>query len=192
MNDYTHRAKKQNKSDIVASICLYVSAAVLYLPSVLVHGIKFVPMLQFLALVLLVFGVFVNQRYTWQVYSYGVVPRENLHDPDAPPSGEYFVVYRTVGKRRTCLAKIDMSGILAFVKCTHKNDMASAFADLGPVDRYDFRTTMMPAVYYKAAFRADGENVVISFEPDETLVGILREAMDSKGGGDGGAELPNK
>ena len=174
MNDYTHRAKRQNKSDIVSSVCAYISAAVLYFSSIFVDGIKYVPVLQFLALVFIVTGVFINQRHTWLSFVYGVVPRENKNSGET--DGEYFVVYRVQGKRQSCLAKIDMNGLISVIKCTHNDDGKSEISRYKNPTCYNFCISMMPAAYTRAVFYADGGIVVISFEPDSTLSAILERA----------------
>lgn len=182
-SDYTYRAVKKNRSDIVSSIAAYVSAAVLYFPSVFVDGIKFVPVLQFCALAAIVAGIYINQRYTWVSYIYAVNPREDAVSEETV--GLYFVVRRIQGKRQVCLAKIDVSDCIAIFECTHKDAHKDEISRFGQTERYDFRATMCPASYVRAVFRADGGVAVIDFEPDDILLAILRANMNPSGDGDG-------
>ena len=178
--DYRHRAEKSNKTDIVFSVAAYVSAAVLYFPSVFVNGIKYVSLLRLCALVCLVAGIYINQRFSWCVYTYGVMPKENINSGETV--GTYFIVYRTVGKRQSCLCKTDMSGLLRLVRCTHKNAHKEIVKEYNSPNIYNFCTTMCPAVYYRAVFEADGGIAVISFEPDNTLLGIISGFANEKDG----------
>lgn len=169
--DYTYRAVRRNKTDIVFSVAAYVSAAVLYFPSVFVEGIRYVPILQFCALAAIVAGIYINQRYTWVSYVYAVKPKEDAVSEEV--TGAYFIVYRIQGKRQVCLAKIDISDCMALYDCTHKDRKKNEIAAHGAAARYDFRRTMAPPTYCRAVFRADGTIAVIDFEPDETLRSIL-------------------
>ena len=179
VRDYTHRAKKQSKTDIVTSVCAYISAAVLYLPSVLVDGIRFVPVLQFCALISIVTALYINQRYTWLYFVYGVIPNENRNSGDV--TGSSFVIYRVQGKRRTCLVKVDVRECVKLIRCTHKDDRKSEIAEFDSPKIYNYCATMCPAVYYRAVFRADGGIAVISFEPDMTLLSLILENVPKEG-----------
>lgn len=170
---YTYRAVKKNKTDIVFSITSYISAAVLYFPSVYVDGIKYASVLQLCALAALVSGIYINQRYTWVSYIYSVSPREDPVTEEI--TSFYFCVCRIYGKRRNYLAKIDMADCIAVLDCTHKDKRKADIAKYGVTARYDFRATMAPASYCRAIFKTDGEVVAISFEPDETLRAILMQ-----------------
>lgn len=178
--DYRHRAEKANKTDIVFSVSCYLSAAVLYFSSIFVPGIKYVPVLQFGALVCLVAGIYINQRFSWCVYTYGVMPKENINSGET--IGTYFVVYRTVGKRQSCLCKTDMSGLLRLVRCTHKDAHKEIVKEYTSPNIYNFCATMCPAVYYRAVFEADGGIAIISFEPDKALLGIISGFANEKDG----------
>lgn len=170
--DYRHRAVKSNKTDIVFSLCAYLSAALLYIYPLVVDGVRFVPVMQFCALVALVIGIYISQRYSWCVYTYGVIPNENKNSGEV--EGLYFVAYRTVGKRQTCLSKIDMHGLKKIIRCTHKEDHKDEISAYGSPNVYNFCATMCPAQYYRAVFEADGGIAVISFEPDMTLAHIMK------------------
>ena len=165
--DYTHRAKKQNRADIVSSVCAYLSAATLYFSSVFVKGIKFVPVLQLLALIAVVIGVFINQRYTWTSFVYGIIPK------DADTGELYFVVYRVTGKRQSCLVKVDMAGLRELIPCTAKDDGKARASKYPSAERYNYCASMAPAKYTRAVFRADGGVAVIAFEPDSTLLSMM-------------------
>lgn len=180
VRDYTHRAKKKNKTDIVFSVCAYLSAAVLYLSSVFVPGIKYVPVLQFCALAAIVTAVYINQRHTWLSFIYGIIPEENKNTGDV--TGANFVIYRVQGKRQTCLVKIDVRDCLKLIHCTHNDDHKSELADLQSPEIYNYCATMCPAEYCRAVFRADGGIAVIAFEPDEVLTALLHEfaAMEER------------
>lgn len=178
-NDYTFRAKRKNKTDIVFSVCAYISAAVLYFSSIWIPGIKYVPVLQFLALALLVIGIYINQRYTWTSFIYGVIPEENKNSGEI--TGVFFVVYRVQGKHRTSLAKINMADCKKLIRCTHRDPHKDDIAKYGPSTVYNFCATMCPAEYYRAVFHADGGIAVIGFEPDETLLSIIKEQSANKG-----------
>lgn len=182
MNEYNYRyrVKKSNNTDIVSSVCAYLSAAVLYFSSIFIEGIKYVPILQFCALAALVVGIYISQRYSWCVYTYGIIPKEDKNSGEV--CGSYFVAYRTVGKRQTCLSKIDMSGCKKIIHCTHKNNRKSEIAEYGSPNIYNFCATMCPAEYYRAVFEADGGIAVISFEPDKTLALIISEYAATKDG----------
>ncbi len=177
--DYTHRAVKSNKTDMVFSISAYISAALMYLYPLIIKGVRFVSVLQFCALVCLVCGIYINQRYSWVSYVYGIIPSENKHSGEA--TGSSFVVYRIQGKRKTTLAMIDMTGIEAVLPCTHKNDRRAEIQACESPTLYNFCATMCPAKYSRAVFRADGGIAVIAFEPDATLSTLLYEYLDKKG-----------
>lgn len=177
-NDYTHAAKKQNKTDIVFSAASYMSAAVLWFSSSFIDGIKYVPVLQLCALTALVVGIYINQRYTWVRYVYGVIPGENKNSGEI--TAFYFVIYRTVGKRQNCLLKVDIRDCLRLIDCTHKDDHKNELSVYVPYTRYDFRATMAPAEYCRVVMKADGETVVAAFEPDETLRAIMRANTEKK------------
>ena len=177
--DYTHRAARANKTDIVFSVVCYISAAFLYLYPIFVKGVRFVPILQFLALVCLVAGIYINQRYTWVYYVYGVIPSENKNSGEV--TGVSLVVYRVQGKRKTTLAKADLCGIKALIPCTHKDPHNAEVTGYGAASRYDFRATMCPAEYCRIVLEADGGLAVISFEPDKTLYSLLSKYLDEKG-----------
>ncbi len=176
--DYTYRAIRKNKSDIVLSVIMYISAVVSYGFS-LVDGIGSASILQFLALVLVVSAVFVNQRYTWQTYAYRIKPLESRNTGDF--IGYSFVVYKLQGKKSVMAANIPCRDCLKVVKCTHKNKHPAELAAYDKPARYYFTKSLMPAEYYTAAFRADGGIVLISFEPDDMLLSYLKEYMNRKG-----------
>lgn len=185
-NNYTYRVEKQNKTDIVFSVSAYISAAVLYFPSIFVDGIKYVPVLQFLALTALVVGIYINVRYTWVRFVYGIVPLENKNSGE---TAEYtFIVYRVQGRRQSCLAKINVSDCIRLIPCTHKENHKNELSDLSSPARYNFRATMFPAKYCRAVFRADGGIAVIDFEPDETLYTIMKYNMDNSEKAEKGAD----
>lgn len=179
IKDYTHRAKRKNKTDIVFSVSAYISAAVLYFSSIWIPGIKYVPVLQFLALIMLVVGIFINQRYTWTSFVYGVIPEENKNSGEV--TGSFFVVYRLSGKRRTCLAKINMADCLKIIRCTHRDPHKNEISHYGSPTEYNFCATMCPAEYYRAVFSADGGIAVIGFEPDSTLIEIIKDNLTNEG-----------
>lgn len=172
--DYTHRAKKQNNADIVSSVCAYLSAATLYFSPMIVKGIRYAPVLQFFALIAVVIGVFINQRYTWTSFVYGIIPK------DADSGELYLVIYRVQGKRQSCLVKVDMSGLREIIQCTAKDDGKSKTSKYPSAQRYNYCVSMAPATYIRAVFDADGGIAVIAFEPDKTLLNMMENVYNYK------------
>ncbi len=176
--DYTYRAARKNRSDIVLSVVMYVSAVVAYGFS-MIDGIGSAGILQYLALVLIVAAVFVNYRYTWQTYAYRIKPLESRNTGDF--IGYSFIVYKITGKKSVMAANIPCRDCIKIVECTHKSKRPAALATYEKPMRYFFTKNLMPAVYYTAVFRADGGIVFIAFEPDDEFLSYLREYMNKKG-----------
>lgn len=176
-NAYTIHATRKNRTDITLSITSYVSAAILYFYSVFVNGVSYTSVMQFVSLLFIVVGIYVNQRYTWTNFIYAIKPVENKNSGEI--IGYSFFVYRVQGKKSTCLVEIpcrDCIGIIAH-KRGEKNEKSTVDTD---VARYKFTQTLMPDTYHTAIFRADGGIAHISFEPDEALAAILSSYITKK------------
>lgn len=178
IREYIQHAKRANRTDISLSLTCYISAAIMYFYSILVDGVKYVPLLQFSAMALLVVGIYVNQRYSWTNYIYMIRVCENKHTGEA--TGFNFSVHKVQGKRSSCLADIPCSDIIALEECTSKSKVPEIIKSSKNVNRYFFTQTMMPARFYTAIFSADGGIASIAFEPDETLVEMLASCVKSK------------
>lgn len=178
IREYIQHAKRANRTDISLSLTCYISAAIMYFYSILVDGVKYVPLLQFLAMALLVIGIYVNQRYSWTNYIYMIRACENKHTGES--TGFNFSVHKVQGKKSSCLADIPCCDIIAFEKCTSKSKVPEIVKSSQNVNRYFFTQTMMPAYFYTAVFRADGGIAAIAFEPDETLAEMLASYVDYK------------
>lgn len=174
--DYTQKATYQNRTDITLSVTSYIAAAVLYLYPVFVEGVKFIPLLQFLSLALIVVGIFVNQRYTWSKYVYRIKPLENKNSGEI--TGFSFLVYKVQGNKNTCLADIPCRDCIRLIKCTKKDKNPAELSSYQNPARYSFTQTLMPETFHTAVFRADGGIAIIRFEPDEEFVNILSALMD--------------
>lgn len=175
--EYTIHATRKNRTDLTLSITAYLAAAILYFYSVGVDGVKYVSIMQFLALAMLVIGIYVNQRYTWTNFIYALKPDESNND--AENVGYSFYVYRIQGKKSVCLAKIPCRDCTGIVKRQHGEKKPAALKADKDTARYSFLQTMMPNVYHTAVFRADGGVAHISFEPDEVFVSILSSFINN-------------
>ncbi len=170
-NEYTIHAVRKNRTDITLSVTCYLASAFLYIYSVAVEGVRYGSVLQFLSLLLIVVGIYVNQRYTWTNFIYSVKATESMNSGEV--TGYSFYVYKVQGKKSTCLANIpckDCTGIVKRVRGAKDGGAPAADKDTA---RYSFTQTMMPDTYYTAVFNADGGTAHISFEPDEVMVSIL-------------------
>ncbi len=178
-NAYTIHATRKNRTDITLSLTSYVAAAILYFYSVFVNGVSYASVMQFVSLLFIVAGIYVNQRYTWTNFIYAIKPVENKNSGEV--TGYSFFVYRIQGKKSTCLAEIPCRDCLGIVthKRGEKSERSAADAD---VAQYKFTQTLMPDTYHTAIFRADGGIAHISFEPDETFVAILSSYITSENG----------
>lgn len=178
IREYIQHAKRANRTDISLSLTCYISAAIMYFYSILVDGVKYVPLLQFFAMALLVVGIYVNQRYSWTNYIYMIRSCENKHTGEI--TGFNFSVHRVQGKRSSCLADIPCADIIAFEECTSKSKVPEIVKSNKNVSRYSFTQTMMPARFHTAVFNADGGIAAIAFEPDEALAEMLASCVNCK------------
>lgn len=175
IREYIQRAARANRTDISLSVTCYVSAAVFYFYPVFVDGVKFVSVLQFLAMALLVIGIYVNQRYSWTNYIYMIRACENRNSGEV--TGYNFAVHRVQGKKGVCLADIPCRDIISVHECTSKSKVPESVKKNKDINRYSFTQTLMPATFYTAVFNADGGTVAVAFEPDETLVSMLKSCV---------------
>lgn len=171
VREYTVHATRKNRTDLTLSVTSYVAAGILYFYSIGVEGVKYVSVMQFVALALLVVGIYVNQRYTWTNFIYAIKPVENKNSGEI--TGYSFYVYRIQGKKSTCLADIPCCDCIDIVKRQRGEKKPESLAVDQNTARYSFLQTMMPDVYHTAVFRADGGIAHISFEPDEAFVSML-------------------
>ncbi len=169
--DYTIYARRKNRTDITLSVTCYIASAFLYVYSVLVEGVKYGSLLQFLSLFLIVIGVYVNQRYTWTNFIYSVKATENMNSGDI--EGYSFYVYKVQGKKSTCLVNVPCKDCIKLVKRERGVKSDGSISVDKDAARYSFTQTMMPDIYYTAVFNADGGTAHISFEPDEVMISLL-------------------
>lgn len=178
MREYIQHVKRMNRTDISLSVTCYVSAALLYFYSILVEGIKYSSLMQFFALMLLVAGIYVNQRYSWTSFIYMIRACENKNSGEI--TGYNLAVHRIQGKKSVCLADIPCRDIISIDVCTSKSKIPDSVKSNKDISRYSFTQTMMPAVFHTAVFNADGGTVAIAFEPDEVIVGMLTSCIADK------------
>lgn len=174
--DYTLKATYQNRTDITLSVTFYVASIFLYIYSVAAKGVSFVSFLQFLSLIFIVCGIFVNQRYTWTKFVYRIKPVENMNSGDL--TGYSFLVYKVQGNKNICLADIPCKDCIRIIKCSSHNKTPAELSSYSKPSKYSFTQTFMPNTFYTAVFRADGGTAFIKFEPDETFVNILSSLSD--------------
>ncbi len=175
ISDYIQRATRKNRTDITLSVTCYLAAAVCWIYPAFVDGVKYASVLQFSALVFIVAGVFVNQRYSWTNYLYMIRITEDK--PYGSVTGCNLAIHKIQGKRSTCIADIPCSGIISLDKCTKKSKVPEAVKKNKDTVRYSFTQTMLPDEFYTAVFYADGGTVAVSFEPDAHLVAMLTECI---------------
>lgn len=178
MREYIQHVKRANRTDISLSVTCYVSAAVFYFYSILVEGVKYGSLLQFFALMLLVAGIYVNQRYSWTSYIYMIRAVENKNSGEI--TGYNLAVHRVQGKKSVCIADIPCRDIVSIDRCTSKSKIPDSVRSNKDTVRYTFTQTMMPAEFHTAVFNADGGTVAIAFEPDEVIVGMLESCVTDK------------
>lgn len=169
--DYTIHARRKNRTDITLSVTCYLASAFLYIYSALVEGVKYGAVLQFLSLLLIVIGIYVNQRYTWTNFIYSIKATENKNSGET--EGYSFYVYKVQGKKSTCIANIPCCDCIRIVKRGRGAKDDGSLALDKDAARYSFTQTMMPDTYYTAVFNADGGIAHISFEPDEVMLSLL-------------------
>ncbi len=178
MREYIQHVKRANRTDISLSVTFYVSAAICWFYPLIVDGVKFASVMQFIALAFLVAGIFVNQRYTWTSYIYMIRACENKNSGEI--TGYNLAVHRIQGKRSTCLADIPCSGIISVDECTQKSKIPENVKKDKDIVRYSFTQTLMPAKFHTAVFSADGGKVAVAFEPDEVITEMLRSCISEK------------
>lgn len=169
--DYSIHAVRKNRTDITLSLTSYIASVFLYVYSVLVEGVKYGSVLQFLSLLFIVIGIYVNQRYTWTNFIYSVKATENKNSGET--EGYSFYVYKVQGKKSTCLANIPCRDCIRIVKRGRGVKDDGKLSEDKDAARYSFTQTMMPDTYYTAVFNADGGIAHISFEPDEVMLSLL-------------------
>lgn len=176
--DYTAKAAYKNRTDITLSVTCYIASALLYIWSVAVEGVSYVSVMQFFSLLFIVFGVFVNQRYTWSKFVYRIKPVENKNSGEI--TGHSFLVYKLQGKKSICLADIPARDCIALYECKKNDKKKAELSEYENPARYSFTQTLLSDTFYTAVFKADGGIAVIRFEPDDTFVRILSSLMSKK------------